>query len=446
MPKDNRIGRQTAHLAASSDEINQRFAALDEAFGEAWLSAGDHPLQALWQRNDSLAVNQLFLLGDAVGGLSAIDPRWVAQHVGKIKSIDLSKRRSSMFELLGVNLFRRPPQIIRPIVPPIRIYEPHFDAVLVLVDGAQLEISLKGYGMSSHEEHFRREAAATERLFTDILKEQRRNAVYFGALASAYPSSTAWTALRSALPTLVLKPPPRGQLSLFGDVWFATVKPLAPEFGPYSDRYVSYQVFMLAPFHANESKNLFNKFEDAGANARAHGKPRDDVARVLLMRVPERISLSACERWTKDYVQKNQQGPLDSIYLYQLAVADLPDGQTGLTHTILPIEFPAFAAWRSPVGKLRRTVSIEYAVGEIATQPTQRQIVGGPMPLVLGEQYVYQKGAFFKVFAFDPRGTHININNIASAIMQHAVLKTPDDRQTVLSGYFPPVKEITLFE
>jgi hypothetical protein len=73
--------------------------------------------------------------------------------------------------------------------------------VLVLVDGAQLEISLKGYGMSSHEEHFRREAAATERLFTDILKGQRRNAVYFGALASAYPSSTAWTALRSALPS-----------------------------------------------------------------------------------------------------------------------------------------------------------------------------------------------------------------------------------------------------
>ena len=69
MPKDNRIGRQTAHLAASSDEINQRFAALDEAFGEAWLSAGDHPLQALWQRNDFLAINQLFLLGDAVGGL-----------------------------------------------------------------------------------------------------------------------------------------------------------------------------------------------------------------------------------------------------------------------------------------------------------------------------------------------------------------------------------------
>jgi len=443
MAQDYTANRQTAHLNAAPAEINRRFAALESAFGAAWLNAGAAPLQSLWQRKDALAVNQLFLLGDAVEGLSVIDHPWVTDHVGKIKSNDLNNRRGSMFELLGVNLFRRPVQTIRPT----KVAAAGFDAVLSMPDAARIDMSLKSYGTSAHEQFFNAEASRTETAFMDALSQYGRNGAYLGAIASSYPSKADWEALRGALPDLIANPPPRGQLQRFGNAWSTAVLGLPPQFGPYSNAHLSYQVFMLAPFHPNESKNLFDKFEDACANARKHAKSGSDVARLVLMRIPETISLVACDQWTKDFVRDNSQVPIDGIYLYQLTVADMPNGQTALSHALAANELQSFKDWRSPVGKPRRVFSINYPVGIISMQPTRRQIVGGAMPLQLDDGYVYQRGNLFKMFKFDPNGvTNLSITNIASGIVQHAVVEDAGGQQMVLSGYFPPLKEITLFD
>jgi hypothetical protein len=72
---------------------------------------GQHPLQSLWQRKDGPAANQLFLFGASLAGLIPIDRGWVERHVDKIKGSEVNERRGSMFELLGVNLFRKPPKL-----------------------------------------------------------------------------------------------------------------------------------------------------------------------------------------------------------------------------------------------------------------------------------------------------------------------------------------------
>src|ERR1700730_17105149 len=104
MTTNYKAGRQSAHLNMGDQEFNRRLGAVAGAFGIDWLSAGDRALQVLWQRKDGFAVNQLCLLGDAIAGFNEIDPKWVKDHVKKIKGPDANGRRGSMFELLGANL------------------------------------------------------------------------------------------------------------------------------------------------------------------------------------------------------------------------------------------------------------------------------------------------------------------------------------------------------
>src|SRR5574337_52577 len=103
MATDYKAGRQHAHLAMSDQEFNRRLGAIEQTFGVDWLTKGDAALARLWRRKDGFAVNQLCLLGDAIAGFNGIDPKWVKDQVGKIKSTDANSRRGAMFELLGAN-------------------------------------------------------------------------------------------------------------------------------------------------------------------------------------------------------------------------------------------------------------------------------------------------------------------------------------------------------
>lgn len=202
---------------------------------------------------------------------------------------------------------------------------------------------------------------------------------------------------------------------------------------------------MTAPFHPNERKNLFDKFDEAFFNAQEHVIPKPDGVRVVLMRVPETISLPACDQWAKEYLANNPGGPIDGVYLYQLTVLDQPNGQSVMSHAICITETPRMAAWRAPAGKPRRIIALNLAVG-IGTEPTRGQIVGGPMMLQLNDGYVYQRGDFYTLYNFDPnKPTNLTVRNLASGIFQHAVLQRADGHVT-LGGHFPPTKEITLFD
>jgi hypothetical protein len=435
MTRDFVSCRQIAHLKMSEYELDRRLGAIAEAFDPAWLEGAGHPLQNLWQRKDGFATNRLCLLGDAIAGLKPIDAPWVKRHVEKIKGRQANERRGSMFEMLGTNLFRHAPQIITPT----KRNAAGYDAILTLPDGAKVDLSLKSYGTSTHERLFRTQAASSEQAFKDLMKARRPQGAVLQAIANAYPSRSDWQGLRDQLPTLL-----HGQATQLG-IWAAKIGELPPDFAPYSDEHLSHLVFITAPFHVNERKNLSDKFDEAFANAKKHEASKPDSVRVVLMRVPETISLLACGQWAKDYLASHHGGPIDGVYLYQLTVVDQPSGQSMISHAFSITETPGMMAWRSPAGKSRRTIAMNLAVG-VGTKPTQRQIIGGPVTLQLDDGYLYQRGDFYTLHKVDlSKPTNVIVRNPASGVFQHAVLQHPDGHCT-LSGHFPPVKEITLFD
>jgi hypothetical protein len=418
----------------SDQEFNRRLGAIEDAFGADWLTKGDAALTKVWQRKDGFAVNQLCLLGDAIAGLKVIDAKWVKDHVEKIKSTDANARRGSMFELLGANLFRQPPQSIRPT----SRNHPGYDAVLTAQDGAIADISLKSYGTSSHETTFRAQAARTEQAFRDFLAGRGEGGVFF-AIAKDYPSSSDWDALRNAIPTIV-----RGKSVVLGP-WAVKFGTLPPDFAPYAKSQISYQVFLGAPFHKNESKNLSDKFDAAFANAERHAAAESNSIRLVLMRIPETMFLPACDQWAKDYLANNPDSPIDGVLLYQVATIDQPDGTSVIGHAILCSETPRFVAWRQ-ARKQKPPILINLAVG-VGTAPSHVQIVGGSANATFKDGYHYQRGEFYTAYAVDPnKPTDAWVRNLASGIFQHAVIVHPDGKEDVLGGHFPPTKEITLFD
>jgi hypothetical protein len=434
MATDYKAGRQHAHLAMSDQEFDRRLGAIEQAFGVDWLTKGDAALARLWQRKDGFAVNQLCLLGDAIAGLNAIAPKWVRDQVDKIESTDANSRRGAMFELLGVNLFRQPPQSIKPT----SRNHPGYDAILTTRDGATADISLKSYGTSTHESAFREQGARTDVAFRSFLTRRSEGGVFF-AIAKDYPSAKDWDSLRNAIPTLV-----RGK-SVAIDVWAVKFGPLPPDFMPYANSQISYQVFVGAPFHKNESKNLSDKFDAAFANAERHAAGTQNGVRLVLMRIPETMSLSACDQWAKDYLANNPDSPIDGILLYQVATIDQSDGTSVIGHSILWSETARFVAWRK-ARKPKEPILINLAVG-VGTAPSHVQIVNGPANAAFKDGYHYQRGEFYTAYQVDPKQpTNAWVRNLASGIFQHAVIVYPDGKEDVLGGNFPPSKEIALFD
>ena len=86
--------------------LNEMLCAVDNQFGEKWLKSGNaNPVQLLWCREDPLATNELFLLGDAILRGQAVDQKWVQEQVKIIKSGDSNNRQGALFELLALSMF-----------------------------------------------------------------------------------------------------------------------------------------------------------------------------------------------------------------------------------------------------------------------------------------------------------------------------------------------------
>lgn len=427
------VGRQRDHLPMTDAEFDRRLGAIERAFDAAWLATADAVLPNLWRRKDAFAVNQLCLFGDAVAGFEAIDPKWLRSHVEKIKGGDANERRGSMFELMGANLFRYPPQDIKPTVR----NAPGYDAVLTASDGATADISMKSYGTSAHELNFRKEAARTEDEVRRFFGGRGAGGVFF-AIAKDYPSAVDWNELRAAVAGLT-----EGASCVVG-VWAVKRGGLPPDFAPYSRNQISYQLFLGAPFHRNESKNLSDKFDSAFANAEKHARQASDHVRLVLMRVPETMSLPACDGWVKDYLARNPETPIDAVMLYQLATIDQPDGTSVIGHSILISKTPRFETW-CQARKQKPPLSINLAVG-VGSPPSRVQLTNGPSNASFTDGYYYQHGEFYTAYqATQNKPTNALIRNLASGIFQHAVIVDVDGNESVLGGYFPPSKEIALF-
>lgn len=171
----------------------------------------------------------------------------------------------AMFELLGLNMLRASS------VRPTPTNYPGYDAVVTVADGATILFSLKSYGTSTHERTFESESAETERVFIEAVQKLHVLGLTLRAMTRNYPSAADWKALRQSLPTILGQTNyGRGPLHPVEETWAVAIADPPQEVLPLSNTRLSSQVLFLAPYHQNESKNLFDKLDDAAANPPAN--------------------------------------------------------------------------------------------------------------------------------------------------------------------------------
>lgn len=133
---------------AKKAELNTYLETVADHFGLRWLEKGSgNPVQDLWQARHAQATNEMLTLGHAVRNLVKADPAWTRHQISKMKTGSVGERAGAAFEILGLNLFSGPDKRIVP-APANR---PGFDGSVFFDDGSSLIVSIKNYGISSHE-------------------------------------------------------------------------------------------------------------------------------------------------------------------------------------------------------------------------------------------------------------------------------------------------------
>lgn len=424
--------RQTDHLA---DPIGteQALSAVADAMGIAWLEQpGDEPVRDLWRRRDALAVNQLVILGKSILDARRIDEGWTRNQLRKVKA-DRNNRKGAAFEIVALSMLDVEGRSIRPT----RANAAGYDAIVTYADGGELALSFKNYGTSAHERRFHADATTLEATFIANLRASGRNGLVLVALADGYPAKDDWAALRTNLPELIASHDGRRGGFWKGGPWDVRTLDPPDDVLPLNSRNTSYQVVIAVPFHANEEKNLIDKLEEAASNARRHAFGGADMERAVLVHLPETFPMRACTEWAQSYLDANQDGPIDQVFLHQLQVG-VSGEESVMVHT--------FAAGVN-VARLQerasnRVLAFKVHVGVASNDPAPL-VLRGAEDVILDRMYCHQHGEFWTSFTASERG---HLSNPAPGIFRHALMRTPDGGELSLAGIFPPSGSVTLLD
>ncbi|MBD2386851.1 hypothetical protein [Cylindrospermum sp. FACHB-282] len=302
-------GRQNPIPEVPIRELNKMLAVLVSEFDAGWLRSGyTNPVQKLWQRMDYLSTCELLLLGNALKKLKPIDPHWVSAQVKLIKQEDKNNRRGALFELLALSLFDGEGVSVRPAASS----NPGYDGTVLLPRNASIQVSVKSYGTSSHQEVFNNQCSMIEALLTAALSKRQLNAVGIYVFAKSYPTQSDWEVLKRRLPAMLDSVENRTNDS-FEDIqnscWDIIINNLHIENCQFSPIHKSYTFIVCSPYHKNEYKNLYSKLDDAYVNFTRHAGSVDPLTtRMVFIDIPTSASITLCKEWAKQYFQLEQQG------------------------------------------------------------------------------------------------------------------------------------------
>ena len=442
--EDFASGRNNPLENVSSTELNSLLNPVASAFGIEWLNqpAGVNRIQTLWSRQDGLATNQLAILGDGLTRLAPQNREWVARRIKAIKSETPENRKGDLFELLGLSLFALDGQVVTGAAEA----NPGYDGTIDFGNGATASVSLKDFGVSSHRKLFEAHAAHIEQGIVAALKELRATGLGIRIAASRYPLKADWEKLHRAVRTIISdwridwRPRP------VGNIWTLTPQPLPVGQGRLADGYLSYAVIVLAAHHTNEQQNIESKIEDACANLSKHARPdTTDTARLLLIRIPDTAAPARCVACVQQWLQARPEARVDSVIVYQPAVAAPSTSAPGaIVHFIAIVTSPRFDRWRRAFGRPDLLIQASVLVGGCTNQPTKLIGTDGSP---LGDQYMYQRGQIYTLSEAKADGTIVgNMSNPAPGIMVHTTLRIPGQAgECVLSGKFPPNANLLLY-
>src|SRR5271157_5821221 len=79
-------------------------------FGKEWLECpgGEHPLQKLWNRNDSLSGSELLIFGDSLSKAESLNAQRAKILADRVKSSDENNCKGAVYELIASAIFQIP--------------------------------------------------------------------------------------------------------------------------------------------------------------------------------------------------------------------------------------------------------------------------------------------------------------------------------------------------
>src|SRR5262249_3207236 len=104
-----------------------------------------------------------------------------------------------------------------------------------------------------------------------------------------------------------------------------------------------------------------------------HAQKALGSARIVMMRVPESISLLTCKKWASTYLNDRPNSPIDAVYLYQCTVASDKE-KNFISHAIEIIPANRYETWATAGNKGRRGLIFDFPIG-LRSGATKRIIV-----------------------------------------------------------------------
>jgi hypothetical protein len=440
--------RQNPLRNTDTAELNMIFDTLVSVFTKDWLAgAGENPVQVLWTRKDDLATIELVLLGNAVHRLQLVDPRWVKHQVEKIKGQNRNERQGALFELLALSLFDGDGVQVKPGD------NPGYDGTVFLPENVAIRVSLKSFGLSTHQRYFNEQSAKIEAQLVAGLRQRGIIPVTFSAAATRYPGQHEWSLLNDEL-SRILDAYHRTSMTFpqqftILDAWKGVIVPLPEDLGTFSSNYTSYTFVTMAPYHQNEHKNLTDKLDDACANFRKHAvKLASETLGLVFVHVPETASVASCKEWACQYFTDDPATPLGAILLYQPTVGRNPHDttETHVYHTMSVITGPQYQQWDQSRSSHSPAISLKVSAGIMQEEPTKEVLIWGSHEIPIDGNYIYQQGHHYIVARINEHGNQFGTaQSDASGITVHAVFSLSQNEGLVLSGDFPPQDKLLLW-
>jgi hypothetical protein len=445
-------------LNISNEEFSIILSAVEESFSTNWLTKEtNNPIQKLWNRKDILSSNELYSLGCSLKTINKLNPNWLKQQVKIIKGTDENNRNGALFEIFALNILHN--ELLHPISP-ARKNQSGYDAILNCADDLKLRVSVKNYGKSGFQKDFETQCENLVPTIKRLLeKYSYPPSQVFLDFQDYYPNLENFKRVKSDL-DIAFKTIKDSKEKFYGQAelidkskersventrvnFILIISPLPIE--DLDDNYTSFTFISTAKYHNNENRNLYSKIDKACENLAKHSNIESDLIKnILIIKIPNTISLEISATWVKDYFIKNPQKPISMIILYQTAVShDLGENNYKIIHSINTITNNNFVLKQSlkcsvPVGlvSLNSTFPIFIFLNPDGTQET----------LEIKNKYYYQNGVLYKKFITNSKGeSQGEITTFASGIKTKLVGQLPNSNEKfIMEGKFPPKDEVLI--
>lgn len=314
----------------------------------------------------------------------------------------------------------------------------------------ETKLSIKNYGRSIHDRKFEEYGSKLEKTIQDSMKKV---GLYYAEFFVVFDGSSSlmsedWENLLLKIPSFIKKfknanrthnKIPIPMRFRINNSWFINIHQSSIKQLELHQRVTSYSLIVSAPYHHNEFLNLYEKLDNAHANFTKHST--NLTSNLILIHLPLTISMTQCEKWTKQYFEDNPGALAQIVIFYQCAVtSNLEDSTRYLTHTFHFVQNPY-----QPLFK--QLLYISTPVGVYSTDSIPIQLIDRNNSTLLApveNYYIYQRGAFYnKLVEIEPGVHEMETKLLAPGVRQFTILEEKGKFLTI-GGNFELTDELLI--